>query len=277
MKMKTLLASLFMILASTGPLLSASELDRLRTLCAEQEMQIKQLELRISHLTESTSPSSEAATDTTESHPVAEIRESIYVVKSGDSIERIARNNDTTPAALAKLNGLNPNSMIHPGQKLKVTGTTAADAKASKPNSSTKPRTHTVKSEETFYKISQQYGVSVDQLLAANPRVDHNALRVGQILKISSSTTPSAAKTPDLESTSSLASNPSVPVSNKQIPAAPPRASDKPVKIVKEISYGDFAKDHNTSTRRLDELNGLELDPSTVLAQGSELYIPAQP
>ena len=38
-----------------------------------------------------------------------------------------------------------------------------------------------------------------------------------------------------------------------------------------------LAKNHNTTASRLDELNGLELDPSTVLAQGSELYIPAQP
>ena len=56
-----------------------------------------------------------------------------------------------------------------------------------------------------------------------------------------------------------------------------PRASERPVRIDKEITYGQFAAKHNTSTRRLDELNGLELDPSTVLAQGSELYIPAQP
>ncbi len=49
------------------------------------------------------------------------------------------------------------------------------------------------------------------------------------------------------------------------------------MKIEKEITYGQFAVQNSTTTQRLDELNGLELDASTVLAQGSELYIPAQP
>ena len=68
-----------------------------------------------------------------------------------------------------------------------------------------------------------------------------------------------------------------MPISNTPAPVQKPRASDKPVRIDKEITYGQFAKNHGTTASRLDELNGLELDPSTILAQGSELYIPAQP
>jgi ribosomal protein L7/L12 len=34
---------------------------------------------------------------------------------------------------------------------------------------------------------------------------------------------------------------------------------------------------HGTSTAKLNALNGLNLNSSTVLAKGSELYVPAQP
>lgn len=47
--------------------------------------------------------------------------------------------------------------------------------------------------------------------------------------------------------------------------------------IQNETTYGDFAGKHGTTTERLNELNGLSLGRSTVLAKGSELYVPAQP
>lgn len=279
MKMKSRLTSLLFLLATSGPLLSATELERLNALCAEQELQIKQLELKIARLTDTPPPSHKAAESTSE--PAA--ASTSYVVKSGDSIERIALRNGTTPSILASLNGLKTNSIIHPGQKLKLPG--ARDAIASSPTPA-KPenRVHIVKSGETFYRISRQYGVSVNQLIESNPQVDHRALRVGQKIEISTKASgPLASSTPSTPSPSkpaaSLNSTPSQSITNAPAPAplGKPRATDRPVRIDKEITYGLFASNNNTTTRRLDELNGLELDPSTVLAQGSELYIPAQP
>ena len=43
------------------------------------------------------------------------------------------------------------------------------------------------------------------------------------------------------------------------------------------MTYGDFAATHGTDTSRLNDLNGLDLTQTTVLAKGSELYVPAQP
>lgn len=276
MNMKTRLASLVAVLVTTGPLMSATEVERLRALCAEQEMQIRQLEEKIARLTDTPPPSrpapsaGSAARDFQPVSPEA----TTYTVKSGDSIERIARKHATTASALAQLNGLKTTSVIHPGQKLKVpTKSTLADSPTSPAAES---RTHTVAAGETFYRISLKYGVSVEELIAANPNVNHRALKVGQKIKVDRAAAPAIAKTP----TPSLSSIPSTPILNSPTPAPveqKPRASERPVRIEKEITYGQFAAKHNTSTRRLDELNGLELDPSTVLAQGSELYIPAQP
>lgn len=275
MNMKTCLASLVVVFAISGPLMSATETDRLRALCEEQEMQIRQLEEKIARLTDTPPPSRPAPAapaGARDFQPVSS--EATYTVKSGDSIERIARKNGMPPSSLAKLNGLKADSLIHPGQKLKIPGETAVAGHESAPAPAEESRMHTVASGETFYKISMKYGVTVDELVAANPNVNHKALKVGQKIKVDR-VAKSIVKAP--APASSLASNAPIPILNNPAPVGKPRASDRPVRIEKEITYGEFAAKHGTTTRRLDELNGLELDPSTVLAQGSELYIPAQP
>lgn len=272
MDMKTRLASLVVVLATTGPLMSASEVDRLRALCAEQEMQIRQLEEKISHLTDTPAPARpapSAGSPTADPKPATE--DASYTVKPGDSIERIARRHDITVATLMKLNGLKPDSVIHPDQKIKVPGLTNATSNQDTPSAAKDPVTHTVADGETFYKISAKYGVSIDELIAANPSVNHKSLRVGEKIKVNPSST-SVVMAPH-----SLSPAPSSTTLSNPAPMEKPRASERPIRIEKEITYGQFAAKHGTTTRRLDELNGLELDPTTVLAQGSELYIPAQP
>lgn len=271
MKMKSHLASLLVLFATSSPLLSATEVERLRALCAEQELQIAQLEQKISRLTD-TPPPAKKSSAASNPAPAASAGDQIYVVKSGDNIVRIAREHGTTANALARLNGIETSSLIFPGQKLKVSGSTAATA-----SSAAAPvRTHTVVSGDTYYKISRKYGVSVDQLVAANPGVNHKALRLGQQVKISGGS-PAPSAVAKNKPAPSLAAGGSIPISNTPTPTPQRKMPEGPVRIDKQITYGQFAKDHGTTPARLDQLNGLELDPSTVLAQGSELYIPAQP
>jgi hypothetical protein len=44
-----------------------------------------------------------------------------------------------------------------------------------------------------------------------------------------------------------------------------------------KTTFGEFATQHGIDVARLNELNALELVETTVLAKGSELYVPAQP
>ena len=274
MNMKICLASLVVVFVTCGTLMSATETERLRALCEEQEMQIRQLEEKIARLTDTPPPSHPTLSTpaaASDSQPVSE-EVLTYTVKSGDSIERIARENGTTASALADLNGLKADSLIHPDQKLKVPGKTAAVGNETAPAPAEKSRMHTVVSGETFYKISMKYGVSVDELMTANPNVNHKALKIGQKIKvdrIAEDIVKAPAPDPALSS--------EIPILSTPESVEKPRASDHPVRIETEITYGEFAAQHGTTTRRLDELNGYELDPSTVLARGSELYIPAQP
>jgi hypothetical protein len=51
----------------------------------------------------------------------------------------------------------------------------------------------------------------------------------------------------------------------------------KSVLVTDEIDFGSFAAAHGTTTEKLNALNGHRLKSSTVLAKGSEFYVPAQP
>lgn len=333
MKPTLLFATLSLVLTSPG-LFAKSELETLRALCQEQERQILQLEDDNAKLRSVPPPvrqapaavekvaaaKSSAATVATAAAPAAPAS---YVVKSGDSFERIARKVGTTPEKLAKANGLKTSALIRPGQKLKVPGAPAAASSApamaqttpSAPN--TAARTHKVQQGETFFSISKKHRISTEALVAANPTVKASALRPGQVIKLSGdspapSTTmvsapsapsstrsyPEQASTPVSRTPAAIPNNIPVstptapklvpaPVETKQsvaasapAPAPVASAAEKkvhPVTIEGELTYGEFASKHGTDTERLNALNGLDLTHATVLAKGSELYVPAQP
>jgi LysM repeat protein len=280
------------VLIACAPLLSAGEVERLRALVAEQEMQIQQLELKISQLTHSPAPAAPAtapaaippATSEIKTEPAPSNDSTTYTVMAGDNMVSIARKHGTKSAILNELNGLKSDDVIRPGQKLKIPKSAATTQTAV---TETRPATaqteveasdtlkHTVAENETFYSIAKKYDVTIDALIKENPSINPKTLRIGKIVQI-----PAKSKTTDSSPVPSPAQEPnatgqsSIPVSNQSAPVTQPRASDKPVKITKEISYRDFAEAHNTTTTRLDEINGLRLDPTTILAQGSELYIP---
>jgi LysM repeat protein len=175
-------------------------------------------------------------------------------------------------------------------------------------------KTHKVQQGETYASISKKYGVSVKSLVAANPAVKPTALRPGQVIHLSAhepptpskpavaDTPPPATPKPAVADTPPPATpKPSAPAPpNPPVAASPPAAkppqtaapadspselasSPKPgqkshaITITKEITYGEFASQHDTDIKRLNELNGLDLTKATVLAKGSELYVPAKP
>lgn len=67
---------------------------------------------------------------------------------------------------------------------------------------------HTVEAQETLYGIARKFGVSIDELLAANPGVTAQNLRRGQVIRIPTSatvaTTPAPAAAPAIRQTHSV-------------------------------------------------------------------------
>ncbi len=108
-----------------------------------------------------------------------------YRVRQGDTLEKIARRNGTTVKKLCQLNGISQNKVLHPGDRLKVSGSASAGkpAKASQGGQGG-GATHTVRKGETLYSIARANGTTVKKLCQLNGISENATLRVGQKLKV---------------------------------------------------------------------------------------------
>ncbi|WP_057737101.1 C40 family peptidase [Liquorilactobacillus uvarum] len=169
-------------------------------------------------------PNKEANTKTaSSSNTQSTSSTSVVKVTSGDSLWKIAKSYNITVEQLRTLNDLSSDeTLILPGQELKVTGTpkattttkaadttsnTASTATSQNTQSSTAASTqqttqvtvsanhvtYTVKAGDSLYTVAQAYGVSVDSLRASNNL--GSTLTIGQTLTINDPTKTPAAQT----------------------------------------------------------------------------------
>ncbi|MDR0901668.1 MAG: LysM peptidoglycan-binding domain-containing protein [Opitutaceae bacterium] len=113
-----------------------------------------------------------------------------YTVLAGDSLDRIARRNNTTAAKIRELNKLSSNS-ITIGQRLTLPAPAPAPADAggaSQPsaqnNDPASTITHVVQGGEKLGGIAKKYGVPQREIAVANRLSDPNRLQAGQRLVI---------------------------------------------------------------------------------------------
>ena len=115
-----------------------------------------------------------------------------YRVRQGDTLEKIARRNGTTVKRICQLNGISQNKVLHPGDRLKVSGS-ASKSSSTKNNSSTSQSsadnqsgaaTYTVRSGDTLYSIAKRHGTTVKHICQLNGISEKSKLRVGQKLKV---------------------------------------------------------------------------------------------
>lgn len=95
----------------------------------------------------------------------------IYTVRSGDSWWSIATRHGMSMYTLAARNGKTIYTVIHPGDKLTISGQTAAAT-----------RTYTVRRGDTLSVIACRLGVSVGYLARKNSIINPNRIYVGQRL-----------------------------------------------------------------------------------------------
>jgi peptidoglycan endopeptidase LytE len=122
-----------------------------------------------------------------------------YIVKSGDTLTKIAAAHKTTVAGIQKLNNLS-NHSIFVGQKLKVNGAIAAPAAPKTPVKTPAPAaaggTYKVVSGDTLTNIAHRHGISATQLMNWNG-LTSSSIRIGQVLKVQNSVvTPQPVATP---------------------------------------------------------------------------------
>ncbi len=126
------------------------------------------------------SPFNATATGLTDAATTAETS-SLYTIQPGDTLWHIAAAHGITLQELLALNkGLGDPTLLRPGQTIRVPGNGAGVDPSPAPASAT----YIVRPDDTLWDIAANYGLSIADLLAANPGVDPRRLAVGQQLKV---------------------------------------------------------------------------------------------
>ena len=140
----------------------------------------------------------------------------IHVVEKGDTIRRIAERYGSTVAAIVAANPeLADPDRIRPGQELAIPGRDVPEVSGPAPTpkpgptAKTKPKakptptpppaappaatTHTIVAGDTLGKVAKTFGVSLSELLAANPQITNpDVVKRGEVLTIpTDATSPS--------------------------------------------------------------------------------------
>lgn len=198
-----------------------------------------------------------------------------YMVQKGDTLSKIANQFNTTVEELKKLNNLT-SDLIQIGQILFIPVTSISPTE-----------TYTVKKGDTLYSISQQYGVTVEELKLTN-NLTNNNLYIGQELKV-----PTKEINEDYEiytvvkgdSLWLISQKYNVPVDdlieinnletvNLQIGdklKIPKNSTETTYNVKKGDSLWSIAKDNNISVEELKMANNLT---SNLLSIGQKLIIP---
>ena len=117
--------------------------------------------------------------------PTVTVSGNYYTIQSGDSWWSIANRFGMDMYQLAQLNGMSINTVIHPGQKIKVKGTIKNGAK---PVKNTNTSSYVVKPGDSWWSIAAKYGLSMYTLAARNGKTIYTVIHPGDKLTVSSQT-----------------------------------------------------------------------------------------
>ncbi len=124
---------------------------------------------------------------------------SIYVVRSGDTMWDIARAFGTTVNAIRSNNYIERGSRIYVGQKIKIPSSASQLAQKNNKSSSPKyagtqpsgsaktskdPHSHTVRSGDTIWDIARKYGTTTSKIRNLNSLGRSSRIYPGQVLKV---------------------------------------------------------------------------------------------
>ncbi len=112
-----------------------------------------------------------------ESKPDTE-RTTEYVVKSGDTLTKIALEYDTTVERLVEENSISNPNLIFPGQVLRITNV----------DNPVRTIEYTVKRGDTLSRIAREYNTRVQELVEENNISNPNLIFPGEIIQIGSKT-----------------------------------------------------------------------------------------
>ena len=203
-----------------------------------------------------------------------------YTVVSGDSLYAIARKTGTSIQELLSLNGLNLNSIIHPGQVLalsskaattetkqeesaskevKASEKTSNEEASSSTNQSSTTGTYTVVSGDGLYAIARKTGTAIQDLLSLNGLNLNSIIHPGQVLTLSASSETSAHEESPSNEEESSSSTQEIPSEESAASSEQP-ATGGTYTVVSGDGLYAIARKTGTSIEDLLSLNGLSLN-----------------
>ena len=113
-----------------------------------------------------------------------------YTIKAGDTLYQLARTYNTTVEAILAINpGINPNN-LQIGQRICI-----PESGTPSPRCPSGSFAYTIKQGDTLWQLARTYNTTVEAIMALNPGIDPNNLRIGQVICIPSSTPPHTCPT----------------------------------------------------------------------------------
>ncbi|NJC22072.1 LysM repeat protein [Arthrobacter pigmenti] len=184
-----------------------------------------------------------------------------YVVRSGDTISGIATRHGLKMHDVLKLNGLNISSIIHPGQKIKLSGSpsTPTAPKKESAEANTPAGTYTVKPGDTLGGIAARHNVSLGSVLQANGLSMSSIIHPGQKIRVGGAATPAPAPKPAAPK-----------------PAAPKPSTESPAEtytVKPGDTLGAIAARHGVSLGTVLSANGLSMN--SIIHPGQKIKLGA--
>lgn len=211
-----------------------------------------------------------AATIPAAMQPMAPAVPATYTIVRGDTISGIAARYGLNTNTVLQLNGLSANTIIYPGQQIKLSGSGAAPsapAPAPRPAPSPAPSSaasYTVVPGDTLGGIAARHGVALSDVFNWNGLNGRSIIYPGQKIKVSAGTSAPAPAAPA----------PAAPA-RPAAPAAPALANTGSYTIKSGDTLGGIANRLGVSLSSLLSANKLSMN--TIIYPGQKLAIPGAP
>lgn len=208
-------------------------------------------------------PGSTTTTTAPAQAPAPSVAGKTHQAKQGETFYSIGKKYGIPSDTLIAANPEIKPTALRPGQVVRLAKPTSAAAAAVTPATA---------------KAAPTPAAATPQPSLHKPAATTSAAAAPSPLAQPSRTLPVSTATPAASATGRLPAAPS-PVASMAAATSPlpDKTRIKSVMIDGKTTFGEFAAKHGTDIGRLNDLNALDLVETTVLAKGSELYVPAQP